>query len=76
MKIQEKMDRVEAETIALMAYMDSRDLRADIGVSALISVLLTVTTALEIPISTLTQAMDDAYAMRNRIFSSEGQQVH
>ena len=76
MKIQEKMDRVEAETIALMAYMDSRELRADIGVSALISVLLTVTTALEIPISTLTQAMDDAYAMRNRIFSSEGQQVH
>jgi hypothetical protein len=76
MKIQEKMDRVEAETILLMAYMDSRELRADIGVSALISVLLTVTTALDIPISTLTQAMDEAHAMRNRLFSSEGKSLH
>ena len=76
MNMEKKMELVEQETIALMAYMDSRELRADIGVSALISVLLTVTTALEIPIGTLTQAMDDAYAMRNRMFSSEGKQVH
>jgi len=76
MKMETKMELVEQETIALMAYMDSRELRADIGVSALISVLLTVTTALDIPISTLTQAMDDAYAMRKQLFSSEGKSLH
>lgn len=76
MKIQEKMDRVEAETIALMAYMDSRELRADIGVSALISVLVTVTAALELPMEAVTQAMHEAQAMRDKLFSSEGQQVH
>ena len=76
MKLQEKMDRVEAETIALMAYMDSRELRADIGVSALISVLVTVTAALELPMEAVTQAMHEAQAMRDKLFSSEGQQVH
>lgn len=76
MKIQEKMDRVEAETIALMAYMDSRELRADIGVSALISVLVTVTAALELPMEAVTQAMHEAQAMRDKLFSSEGQQLH
>lgn len=76
MKIQEKMDKVEAETIALMAYMDSRELRADVGVSALISVLVTVTAALELPMEAVTQAMHEAQAMRDKLFSSEGQQVH
>ena len=76
MKIQEKMDRVEAETIALMAYMDSRELRADIGLSTLISVLVTVTAALDIPIKSVTEAMEEAQAVRDKLFSSEGQQVH
>lgn len=76
MKMETKMELVEQETIALMAYMDSRELRADIGVSALISVLLTVTTVLDIPISTLTQAMDEAHAMRKQLFSSEGKSLH
>ena len=76
MKLQEKMDKVEAETIALMAYMDSRELRADVGVSALISVLVTVTAALELPMEAVTQAMHEAQAMRDKLFSSEGQQVH
>lgn len=76
MKIQEKMDRVEAETIALMRYMDSRELRADIGLSTLISVLVTVTAALDIPIKSVTEAMEEAQAVRDKLFSSEGQQVH
>jgi hypothetical protein len=76
MKIQEKMDRVEAETIELMRYMDSRELRADIGLSTLISVLVTVTAALDIPIKSVTEAMEEAQAVRDKLFSSEGQQVH
>lgn len=76
MKIQEKMDRVEAETIELMRYMDSRELRADIGLSTLISVLVTVTAALDIPIKSVTEAMEEAQAVRDKLFSSEGQQMH
>ena len=76
MKLQEKMDRVEAETIALMAYMDSRDLRADIGVSALISVLVTVTAALELPMEAVTQAMHEADTARGKLFSSEDKTLH
>lgn len=76
MKIQEKMDRVEAETIELMRYMDSRELRADIGLSTLISVLVTVTAALDIPIKSVTEAMEEAQAVRDKLFSSEGKSLH
>lgn len=76
MKIQEKMDRVEAETIELMRYMDSRELRADVGLSTLISVLVTVTAALDIPIKSVTEAMEEAQAVRDKLFSSEGQKLH
>ena len=76
MKIQEKMDRVEAETIALMQYMDSRELRADVGLSTLISVLVTVTAALDIHMESVTQAMHEAQTVRDKLFSSEGQQLH
>ena len=76
MKIQEKMDRVEAETIALLGYMDSRELRADIGISALISVLLTAMAAIDVPVETVVEAMRDAHTIRNRLFSSEGKSLH
>ena len=76
MKMEKKMELVEQETIALLAYMDSRELRADIGVSALVSVLLTAMDAIDVPIEAIVGAMRDAHSIRNRLYSSEGQQVH
>jgi len=76
MKIQEKMDRVEAETIALMDYLDSRNLRADVGISALISALTSVSAMLDLPMDAITDAMQQARTIRDELFSSEGKSLH
>ena len=71
-----KRELVEQETIALLAYMDSRELRADIGVSALVSVLLTAMDAIGVPIETIVEAMRDAHTIRNQLYRSEDKPLH
>lgn len=76
MKMEKKMELVEQETIALLAYMDSRELRADIGVSALVSVLLTAMDAIDVPIETIVEAMRDAHTIRNQLYRNEDKPLH
>ena len=76
MKIKDKMEQVEAETIALMAYMDSRNLRADVGISALISTLTSVSAMLDLPVETIADAMQQARTIRDELFSGEGKSLH
>ena len=76
MKIKDKMEQVEAETIALMAYMDSRNLRADVGISALISTLTSVSAMLDLPVEAIADAMRQARTIRDELFSGEGKSLH
>jgi hypothetical protein len=76
MSVDQKMQQVEAETIALMGYLDSRNLRADVGVSALISALTSVSAILDLPVDAITDAMRQARTIRDELFSSEGKSLH
>jgi len=76
MKIKDKMEQVEAETIALMAYMDRRNLRADVGISALISTLTSVSAMLDLPVEAIADAMQQARTIRDELFSGEGKSLH
>ena len=76
MKLKDKMAQVEAETIELMRYLDSRNLRADVGLSALISALTSVSSMLDLPMDSITDALQQARAVRDELFRSEGQSLH
>ena len=76
MKLKDKMEQVEAETIALMEYMDSRNLRADVGISALISTLTSVSAMLDLPVEAIADAMQQARTIRDELFSSNGKPLH
>ena len=76
MNTDKKMALVEVETLALMAYLDSRNLRADIGLSALISALITVSTMLELPIPAVMDAIKEARTMGDELLSSKDKTLH
>lgn len=76
MNTDKKMALVEVETLALMTYLDSRNLRADIGLSALISALITISTMLELSTPALMDAIKEARAMGDELLSSKDKTLH
>ena len=76
MNIDKKMQQVEQETVALMRYIDSRDLKADIGLSTLVSALVSVTSALELPIEVIAQAIIHAREEQDEYRGNRGKSLH
>ena len=59
-----KQEQVETELTLLFKYMDERDMAPDIGLSTLLSALMTITSDLGIPLSPIIEAMHKARAQR------------
>lgn len=76
MNMEQRLDDIERETVALMLYLDGRKLRPDVGLSALISALMLVVGALDLPMDIITTKLTEANAMRKDLLSSEGKVVH
>ena len=59
-----KQEQVETELTLLFRYMDERKMAPDIGLSTLLSALMTITSDLGIPLSPIIEAMHKAKALR------------
>ena len=59
-----KQEQVETELTLLFKYMDERKMAPDIGLSTLLSALMTITSDLGIPLSPIIEAMHKARTQR------------
>jgi hypothetical protein len=59
-----KQEQVETEMTSLFKYMDERKMPPDIGLSMLLSALMTITSDLGIPLSPIIEAMHKAKTLR------------
>ena len=59
-----KQEQVETELTLLFKHMDERKMAPDIGLSTLLSALMTITSDLGIPLSPIIEAMHKAGAQR------------
>ena len=76
MKTENKMELVAKETLALMEYIDKRGIKADIGISALVSALAMSVLAVGLPMEVITDSLLETHQHHARSMSSEGQVVH
>ena len=59
-----KQEQVETELTLLFKYMDERNMAPDIGLSTLLSALMTITSDLGIPLSPIIEDIRKAGAQR------------
>ncbi len=73
MSTEKKMDAVILETMALLAYMDERRLKADVGISVLASALAMSVKVVGLPMEIVT---DSLLEMQAKSMFGESQVVH
>ena len=66
-----KMELVVDETTSLIKYLDGRNLRADVGLSVLISTMMAVARQLGLPNDILQQILEEAYATGKEMDDSQ-----